>query len=65
MNSRANIYNAFKKNSVNVDIRGFKKKQVWCPNKICNFSEKSFDILVQSEVDVAIVMKAMKMVFAN
>lgn len=29
------LYNGLKKNSISVDIRGFKKKQVWCPNKDC------------------------------
>jgi len=34
-NLRAHAYNSLKKNSISVDIRGFKKKQAWCPNKSC------------------------------
>ena len=48
-----------------MDIRGFKKKQAWCPNKSCPYSQKAFDFQVQQEVDVAIVMKAMKIAFSN
>lgn len=32
---RQGFYNNLKKNNISVDIRGFKKKQVWCPNKCC------------------------------
>ncbi len=59
------LYNGLKKNNISVDIRGFKKKQVWCPNKECQHSQKAFEIQVQQEVDVAIVMKAMKIAFSN
>jgi hypothetical protein len=62
---RQNIYNSLKKNSISVDIRGLKKKQAWCPNKACPHSQKAFEFPVQSEVDVAIVMKAMKIAFSN
>ena len=43
-----------------VDIRTFKGKQVFCPNKQCNVSKSGFNLQVQAEVDVAIVMKAMQ-----
>jgi hypothetical protein len=54
-----------KKHSVSVDIRNFKKKSVTCPQKSCVHGTKTFDISVQQEVDVAIVMKAMKVAFAG
>lgn len=41
---RQNTYNSLKKNSISVDIRGFKKKQAWCPNKSCPHSQKAFDV---------------------
>ena len=43
-----------------VDIRTFKGKQVYCPNKQCHVSKSGFNLQVQAEVDVAIVMKAME-----
>ena len=43
-----------------VDIRTFKGKQAFCPNKQCNVSKSGFNLQVQAEVDVAIVMKAMQ-----
>eukprot|EP00350_Pseudokeronopsis_sp_OXSARD2_P004393 CAMPEP_0170546606 /NCGR_PEP_ID=MMETSP0211-20121228/4970_1 /TAXON_ID=311385 /ORGANISM="Pseudokeronopsis sp., Strain OXSARD2" /LENGTH=59 /DNA_ID=CAMNT_0010851167 /DNA_START=409 /DNA_END=588 /DNA_ORIENTATION=- len=59
------MYTALKKNSVSVDIRSFKKKQVTCLNKNCVHASRPFDMQVQQEVDVAIVMKAMKVAFTN
>ena len=56
------MYNAFRASSINVDTRGTKKKRVSCPGGKCN---KSFEIAVQSEVDVAIVMKVMTIAFQN
>jgi uncharacterized LabA/DUF88 family protein len=56
------LYNVFRASGINVDIRGTKKKQVNCPSSKCN---KSFEIAVQSEVDVAIVMKVMSIAFHN
>ena len=56
------MYNNLKKNNISVDIRDFKRKQVRCPNKSCN---NGFEIQIQQEVDVAIVMKAMKIAFQN
>ena len=46
-----------------VDIRKFKGKQVFCTNKQCNNSKNGFNLQVQAEVDVAIVMKAMEHVY--
>ena len=43
-----------------IDIRGFKGKQAFCPNKECNMHRCGFNIQVQAEVDIAIVMKAMQ-----
>ena len=43
-----------------VDIRKFKGKQVYCPNKTCSIHKAGFNLQVQAEVDVAIVMKAME-----
>ena len=47
MQRQSTLYNGLKKNSISVDIRGFKKKQVWCPNKECPHSQKGFEIQVQ------------------
>jgi len=46
-----------------VDIRTFKGKQVFCTNKNCHLSKNGFNLQVQAEVDVAIVMKAMEHVY--
>lgn len=48
-----------------VDIRKFKGKQVFCTNKQCNNSKHGFNLQVQAEVDVAIVMKAMEHVYQD
>lgn len=48
-----------------VDIRKFKGKQVFCTNKQCNNSKNGFNLQVQAEVDVAIVMKAMEHVYQD
>ena len=56
---RKPMYNALKKQGIHIDTRNFKKKTAYCPNKQCNFS-KGHAITMQAEVDVAIVMKAMK-----
>lgn len=44
-----------------VDIRTFKGKNVFCPMRSCPYSSvgTGFQIKVQQEVDVAIVMKVM------
>jgi hypothetical protein len=44
MQRQSTLYVGLKKNSISVDIRGFKKKQVWCPNKECPNSQKAFEI---------------------
>jgi len=59
------LYDSLKKQGIQVDIRKFKRKTTYCPNKSCPVSKSGFDIQVQQEVDVAIVMKAMKAVVAN
>ena len=41
---QSTLYNSLKKNSISVDIRGFKKKQAWCPSKSCPYSQKAFEI---------------------
>jgi len=38
------MYASLKKNGINVDIRGFKKKQVTCNQKNCVSATKPFDI---------------------
>ena len=43
-----------------IDIRTFKGKQVYCPKESCIHSKNGFNIQMQAEVDVAIVMKAME-----
>ena len=37
----------------------------YCPNKTCIQHRQGFDVTVQSEVDVTIVMKVMQTVFHN
>lgn len=59
------MYNSLKRQSISCDVRTFKRKSAVCPNKNCTYSSKGFDIQVQSEVDVAIVMKVMKVAFTG
>ena len=51
------MYNALKIAGFNVDIRKFKNKTVVCDKSTCM---NKFNVPVQAEVDIAIVMKAMK-----
>ena len=69
---RKDMYNAFRENAISVDIRGTKTKKVCCPSssnnqsaneKVCPYSRKPFDVPMQAEVDVAIVMKVMNLAF--
>ena len=48
-----------------IDIRHFKGKKVFCTNKECSMHKTGFNLQVQAEVDVAIVMKAMEHVYKN
>ena len=57
---RKQFYEQISQKGFQVDIRTFKGKQVFCPNKHCNVSKSGFNLQVQAEVDVAIVMKAMQ-----
>ena len=70
---RQSMYDSFTRNGFEVDIRGVKRKKVYCPfkrgtnqcrpQKECKFSKEGFEVAVQSQVDVAIVMKVMHIAF--
>ena len=62
---REGFYEQLSSLGFKIDIRKFKGKQVFCPNKECTISKKGFNLQVQAEVDVAIVMKAMEHVYKN
>ena len=57
---RADFYHEIQSAGFTLDVRKFKGKRAHCPNKLCNMSKTGFDMQVQAEVDVAIVMKAME-----
>ena len=57
---RADFYHEIQQAGFTLDVRKFKGKKAYCPNKLCNMSKTGFDLQVQAEVDVAIVMKAME-----
>ena len=70
--ARSKFYTNLENNGFEVDIRGTKKKKVFCPSgqkimnmtmSTCKYSKQGFEISVQSEVDVAIVMKVMSSAF--
>ena len=48
-----------------VDVRHFKGKRAYCPETDCPQHKTGFDIKVQAEVDVAIVMKAVEHLYNN
>lgn len=63
---RWNYYeNLEKRHGIRVDLRNFKSKNAYCPQKGCPYNESGFQIKVQREVDVAIVMKVVNACFLN
>ena len=59
-----NLYETIVKNGFKLDIRDFKRKKAYCPNKDCQHN-KGFDTKVQREVDVAIAMRPVKSLYEN
>jgi uncharacterized LabA/DUF88 family protein len=62
---RWDYYENIKNNGCQIDIRTHKGKNAYCPEKGCLYSDKPFQIKVQAEVDVAIVMKVMDACFKD
>jgi uncharacterized LabA/DUF88 family protein len=62
---RWDFYVNIEKYGVRTDIRTFKNKSANCPQKGCLYNTQNFQIKVQQEVDVAIVMKVMSACFKN
>ena len=60
---RRNFYENLEKNGFRCDIRNFKGKKVFCPNKTCKINKNGFTLQMQEQVDVAIVMKAMELAY--
>ena len=61
---RLNLYETIVKNGFQLDIRDFKYKKAYCPNRDCQHN-KGFDTKVQREVDVAIAMRPVKTLYEN
>lgn len=62
--SRTKLYQSIAKNGYQLDLRDFKCKKAYCPDKKCRYNQ-GFDTRVQREVDVAIAMKPIKSLQAN
>jgi len=59
------MYFSLKDANFNIDVRTFKGKKAYCPEKKCHYSKDGFDIRVQQEVDVAIAMVPIKCIHTH